>query len=396
MCCHNDCFLPTKIKIHRCRSKIFSSARLVELNILDVKNKIRKLVVKIRIMLGTLREVNIKFDKFPFSWGDDVVFLESGYDFHVNKFISSNLTAINNMLHKYENENRQDFIYLPSLCTEHSDTFRYYAPWGISGMPISSSLLLQFMHCKTKRGTVPPCFIRYHYTREGNPFLAYEFNLDEWSDGFSLVDEIFRRFSKYNTKKGQVYNSTIIEREPDFTADDYFDFEVLDIMNDVHEKINRLRMYGVSEWAIRQLVEPEIKWSKLVVTDDCRIILPGYNNMEIKMEPLVKAVYLLFLRHAEGIRFKCLPDYRTELYDIYLKVRACSTSPASISDEKIRKSICDVTNPLLNSINEKCARIREAFISRFDDSMAVYYYVTGRRGEPKRIALPRRMVELKW
>lgn len=65
---------------------------------LEVKNKIRKLVVKIRIMLGTLREVNIKFDKFPFSWGDDVVFLESGYDFHVNKFISSNLTAINNIV----------------------------------------------------------------------------------------------------------------------------------------------------------------------------------------------------------------------------------------------------------------------------------------------------------
>lgn len=111
---------------------------------------------------------------------------------------------------------------------------------------------------------------------------------------------------------------------------------------------------------------------------------------------MVKAVYLLFLRHAEGIRFKCLPDYRTELYDIYLKVRTCSTSPTSTSDEKIRNSIRLVTDPLSNSINEKCARIREAFISRFDDRMAVYYYVTGQRGEPKRIALPRKMIELKW
>ena len=56
-----------KIKIYRSRSKRFSSARLVAQNVLEVKNKIRKLVVKIRIMLGTLREVNIKFDKFPFS-----------------------------------------------------------------------------------------------------------------------------------------------------------------------------------------------------------------------------------------------------------------------------------------------------------------------------------------
>ena len=39
--------------------------------------------------------------------------------------------------------------------------------------------------------------------------------------------------------------------------------------------------------------------------------------MEIKMEPLVKAVYLLFLKHPEGIVFKCLPDYRKELAELY-------------------------------------------------------------------------------
>jgi hypothetical protein len=39
--------------------------------------------------------------------------------------------------------------------------------------------------------------------------------------------------------------------------------------------------------------------------------------MEIKMEPLTKAVYLLFLNHPEGILFKHLPDYRQELANIY-------------------------------------------------------------------------------
>lgn len=33
-------------------------------------------------------------------------------------------------------------------------------------------------------------------------------------------------------------------------------------------------------------------------------------------------------------------------------------------------SIEDVTNPLLNSINEKCARIRSAFVKEFDESLA--------------------------
>ena len=54
----------------------------------------------------------------------------------------------------------------------------------------------------------------------------------------------------------------------------------------------------------------------------------------------------------------------------------------------------DVTNPLLNSINEKCARIRGTFISQFDEELAQHYYIYGRRGEPKKIDLPRDLV--KW
>ena len=45
------------------------------------------------------------------------------------------------------------------------------------------------------------------------------------------------------------------------------------------------------------------------------------SNMEIKMEPLVKSVYLLFLKHPEGIMFKCLPEYREELAQIYNRIR---------------------------------------------------------------------------
>ena len=56
------------------------------------------------------------------------------------------------------------------------------------------------------------------------------------------------------------------------------------------------------------------------------------------------------------------------------------------------QSIEDVTNPLLNSINEKCARIRGAFVGQFDDHMARHYYIDGLRGEAKKIDLPRNLV----
>ena len=104
------------------------------------------------------------------------------------------------------------------------------------------------------------------------------------------------------------------------------------------------------------------------------------------MEPLVKAVYLLFLNHPEGILFKHLPDYREELAHIYNKVK-----PFGLTDRALH-SIEDVTNPLLNSINEKCARIRGAFVGQFDDHLARHYYIDGLRGEAKKISLPRNLI----
>ena len=123
-----------------------------------------------------------------------------------------------------------------------------------------------------------------------------------------------------------------------------------------------------------------------MIKKDYRIVLTEYNNLEIKMEPIAKAVYLLFLNHPEGILFKNLPDYREELTKIYMRLK-----PSGLS-ERALQSIEDVTNPLLNSINEKCARIRGAFVGQFDDHMARHYYIDGLRGKVKRISLSRELV----
>ena len=81
-----------------------------------------------------------------------------------------------------------------------------------------------------------------------------------------------------------------------------------------------------------------------------------------------------------------LPSNRNELAEIYGKLRTGGLT------ERALQSIEDVTNPLLNSINEKCARIRGAFVGQFDDHMARHYYIDGRRGEAKKISLPRELV----
>ena len=127
----------------------------------------------------------------------------------------------------------------------------------------------------------------------------------------------------------------------------------------------------------------QVKLSKLTITKDYAIILSDYDNKEVKMEPLVKAVYLLFLKHPEGIAFKQLPDYRQELIDIYNDLRPLGLNKRSL------QSIEDVTNPLLNSINEKCSRIRATFYAEVDASLADQYCIVGKSGEAKKIILPR-------
>ena len=109
----------------------------------------------------------------------------------------------------------------------------------------------------------------------------------------------------------------------------------------------------------------------------------GVNCLGHNYKPLVKAIYLLFLSHPEGIVLKCLPDYRRELKDIYNLVR-----PQGLTD-RAEKSIINATNPVQNSINEKCARIRKAFSCVLPHRLVKYYAISGKRGEVKKVSLQR-------
>ena len=112
------------------------------------------------------------------------------------------------------------------------------------------------------------------------------------------------------------------------------------------------------------------KLSRLMITKDYRFFLMDYHK-EVEMQPVHKAVYLLFLAHPEGIEFKRLGEYREELTGYYM------TTAKWMDKEKIIESVDHLVNPLDNAINEKCSRIKKLFLEIMDEYVASYYIISG-------------------
>ena len=111
------------------------------------------------------------------------------------------------------------------------------------------------------------------------------------------------------------------------------------------------------------------KLSRLIITEDYRFILADYQK-EIELQPVHKAVYLLFLAHPEGIEFKRLADYREELTKYY------TATAKGLDSDKIMEGVDHLVNPLDNAINEKCSRIKKTILSMMDEYTASYYIIS--------------------
>ncbi len=123
--------------------------------------------------------------------------------------------------------------------------------------------------------------------------------------------------------------------------------------------------------------------SDIVVNGDLRIILPQYNELELKMTPLARTVYIFFLCHPEGVRLADIPDHADELASIYSIVK-----PGA--DEKIAEScIADLTDPFGDSLQQKLSLTRRA-VRRYilNPELAEYYLIKGERGGLYGIGVP--------
>ena len=154
-----------------------------------------------------------------------------------------------------------------------------------------------------------------------------------------------------------------------------------EIAEQVRQLAGQLQMAGRKDLLLKAIGAPLLeelrieaaraKLSRLLITRDYRFVLLDYEHKEVEIQPVHKAVYLLFLAHPEGIEFKRLGEYREELTRYYM-------ATAKLMDkEKIMESVEHLVNPLDNAINEKCSRIKKVFLDMMDEYAASYYIISG-------------------
>ena len=152
-----------------------------------------------------------------------------------------------------------------------------------------------------------------------------------------------------------------------------------ELAQEVKRLVSQLQAQGRNDLLLRAIGVPLLeelrieaakgKLSRLVITKDYRFILVDYNK-EVELQPVHKAVYLLFLAHPEGIEFKRLADYRDELIKYY------TATAKGLDRDKIVEGVDHLVNPLDNAINEKCSRIKKTFLDMMDEYTASYYIIS--------------------
>ena len=350
---------------------------------------------------------------------DQVIYVENAFDEKVNRFIEHNYDQLRAEFKKI----KLDFVYLPFYfnTSELEEKVRYYAPYIVSQIKnpscFSSSYLLNYIARPENRSKIQPSLLSYTQ-KEGDEWIFSGFTLDDMIDNNADVSSIIKRVvsdrkrvEEYNmpqtrfrviSEDDKLHESVneqteyIIKSKKRFSflrkdLKSFFDKDITDEQDD-EDDINRilfnlktavkcLRLQGVALGAIHEFIDKQEPISPLVITEDLRLFLPLYNNIEIELSAQRKALFFLFLNHPEGIVLQNLEEYHSELMNYYKQTNKGLLTP------KMERSMRRLEEYGNNQLYVVITRIREAFCTKFDDRLARNYYISGIKGERYRIPL---------
>lgn len=379
---------------------------------------------------------SIAFKDLPFEPEErQVIYVENQFDERINTIIKDNYERLK---WSFKRTNL-DFVYLPMFFNDEEikEKVLYYAPYLTSDImekvELRSSHLLKYMSHLENQGKIKPSFL-YAPEKEDEEWVFQGVTIDIDDDDSNAMIQWFEdtvyeiedyltpkiHFHKYEDespskrscvtpvdpqvefsstpsfwekviKISRKFGKSILEEDLDArtcgeaspsSLEKILEEDVRVTLEKLKRNVERLRLLGIPLDALMEYIAKYETISRLRITEDLRIILPEYNNREIKFGALYKAVYFLFLNHPEGIVLQRLEEHHKELVNYYLQ-----TSKVKGLTPRMTEAINTLEYPGNNSINIIISKIKAEFKSVIDEHLAKHYYISGKPGEPYKIAL---------
>lgn len=125
----------------------------------------------------------------------------------------------------------------------------------------------------------------------------------------------------------------------------------------------------------------------ITVTRDFKILINNNKNLEIKLSHLTKTIFIFFLVSKEDIHIKELIHHEKMLLSIYKHVSN------QLSHDRMKESIKELINPSNDAIYTHFSRIKTEIQNHFEVYIAKQYFISGGKGEPKKISLPKEKIK---
>lgn len=328
-----------------------------------------------------------KFENFKFQYNSEfsqfntndnmVIFFDLENNHTINQYIKNNFETIKQRF----SDEYKNFVYIPNIqFSENIDTIlKYYLPHLSEG----NFRTLQFENIFQKPESQK---IVDYFGYSGTIKCGLIFIVDYTGYIIECSDLMLQNNQESFFAELLLYFKTLNEEVEfnDFPSNPFNPYENLDEdaiakINEIQKQLYELKQNGQLLFALpilKEILEKETNTidfnseNNLLIDEDFRILLPNFNNIEIQLSHLTKAVYMLFYNNPQGINIKKLYQYKQQIISLYAGISN------QLDYDKMLQSVDDLIKPDSKAIYTHISRIKSAFYKQMDYKFADKFIVT--------------------